>query len=88
LPPLLLLLDEVAGGVQLPGVPQLQLQGAQTESLSQARAGQAQAHGGGSVGVVGLLWQTPDRQVSPAGQTSPSPYHTQLAWAPQVVASR
>ena len=73
--------------MQSPGTPQLQLHGAQTESLSQATAGQAQAQGGGSVGAVGRLWQTPERQLSPAGQARPSPYHTQAALALQVVAS-
>jgi hypothetical protein len=75
-------------GVQLPAVPQLQLHGAHSESLSQATAGQAQAHGGGSVGVVGLLWHTPERHVSPTGQARPSPYQTQAALAEQVAASR
>ena len=74
------------GGTQLPGLlPQLQSQGAHTESLSQATAGQAQAHSPGP--LDGLVWHTPDRQVSPTGQASPRPYQTQAASAAQPLAS-
>lgn len=78
------------GGVQVPPLepppPQVQAQGRQLESLSQATAGHAQTHAPGSVGG-GSVWQTPERHSCPAAQGTPMPYQMQVASAAQEVAS-